>query len=66
MNENFRFNREMSETKNDISRRNFLWIAAAASAVSFGQGISTRNVKPLPRGKPSGIPFLAGFTDIAA
>jgi len=31
----------------------------------FSQGVSTRNVKPLPHGKPSGIPFLARFTDIA-
>ncbi len=30
-----------------------------------GQGVATRNVKPLPRGKPSGIPFHAHFTDIA-
>ena len=28
--------------------------------------MSTRNVKPTPRGKPSGIPFHAKFTDIAA
>jgi hypothetical protein len=56
----------MSEFKKDISRRSFLWMTAAASTFSFGQGVSTRNVKPLPRGKPSGIPFLARFTDIAA
>ncbi|MGA9720075.1 MAG: CRTAC1 family protein [Acidobacteriaceae bacterium] len=55
----------MSESKSDISRRLFLWMTAA-SAVSFGQGISTRNVKPLPRGKPSGLPFPARFTDVAA
>jgi hypothetical protein len=54
----------MSESKNGISRRDFLWMTAA-SAASFGQGVSTRNVKPLPRGKPSGIPFLAHFADIA-
>ena len=30
------------------------------------QGMATRTVKPTPRGKPSGIPFLAKFTDIAA
>jgi hypothetical protein len=39
---------------------------AAASAAAFGQGVSRRVVKPLPRGKPSGIPFLARFTDVAA
>jgi enediyne biosynthesis protein E4 len=38
----------------------------AASTLALGQGITTRNVKPIPRGKPSGIPFLAHFTDVAA
>ncbi len=32
---------------------------------SLGQGISSRGVKPQPRGKPSGRPFNARFTDIA-
>ena len=32
---------------------------------SFAQGIASRNVKPVPRGKPSGLPFDAKFTDIA-
>jgi enediyne biosynthesis protein E4 len=31
----------------------------------WGQGISSRGVKPQPRGKPSGRPFNAHFTDIA-
>src|SRR5205807_4664391 len=48
-----------------ISRRYFLWITGA-STVALAQGVSTRNVKPQPRGKPSGIPFLAHFTDVAA
>src|SRR3989442_878484 len=30
-----------------------------------GQGVSTRNVAPTSRGKPSGLPFNARFTDIA-
>ncbi len=30
-----------------------------------GQGVSTRNVTPTPRSKPSGLPFHAHFTDIA-
>src|SRR5262249_28156554 len=30
------------------------------------QGIATRGVRPLPRGKPSGLPFHAKFTDVAA
>ena len=32
----------------------------------LGQMVSSRGVKPLPRGKPSGIPFHAFFTDVAA
>src|SRR5213082_294863 len=30
-----------------------------------GQGVSTRNITPTSRGKPSGLPFNARFTDIA-
>ena len=30
------------------------------------QGIATRNVRPAPRAKPSGRPFHAQFTDVAA
>lgn len=48
-----------------ITRRDFLWMAAVSSA-GFAQGVSQRKVKPLPRGKPSSIPFLARFTDVAA
>ncbi len=29
------------------------------------QGVSSRGVKPQPRGKPSGRPFVARFTDVA-
>ena len=32
----------------------------------FAQGISSRGVKAQPRGKPSGRPFLARFTDVGA
>jgi len=46
------------------TRREFLWMVA--STVAMGQGVIPRNVKPQPRGKPSGIPFLAHFTDVAA
>jgi enediyne biosynthesis protein E4 len=55
----------MTEAEHRISRRHFLWLTAASS-VSLAQGMAKRNIKPLPRGKPSGIPFLAQFTDIAA
>jgi hypothetical protein len=32
----------------------------------WGQGVSSRGVKAVPRGKPSGLPFNARFVDIAA
>jgi hypothetical protein len=35
-------------------------------ARAFGQGVSSRGVKAQPRGKPSGLPFNACFTDVAA
>ena len=47
------------------TRRNFSRLLAAPALSLSGQGVSTRNVKPLPRGKPSGLPFLAHFTDVA-
>jgi enediyne biosynthesis protein E4 len=46
-----------------MTRRDLLYLLGPAA---FAQGVSTRNVKPTPRGKPSGIPFHARFTDIAA
>jgi enediyne biosynthesis protein E4 len=55
----------MSKAKPHISRRDFLWMATS-STLAMAQGVTTRNLKPLPRGKPSGIPFLAHFTDVAA
>ncbi|MBI1791963.1 MAG: CRTAC1 family protein, partial [Acidobacteria bacterium] len=45
-----------------FSRRQWLgWMGAPL----FAQGVASRNVTPAPRGKPSGRPFLARFTDIA-
>lgn len=41
-------------------------IGGLLATPAFGQGVSSRGVKAQPRGKPSGIPFKAGFTDIAA
>ena len=38
---------------------------ASGSGNIFGQGISSRGVRPQPRGKPSGRPFLARLTDVA-
>jgi len=56
-----------------MTRRELMFrIAGAAgsallvpSRLSFSQGISSRGVKPQPRGKPSGRPFFAHFIDIA-
>jgi enediyne biosynthesis protein E4 len=49
-----------------ITRRQLLALLAAASAPSaFGQGVSSRGVRPQPRGKPSGRPFLSRLTDVA-
>jgi hypothetical protein len=38
----------------------------AVSSAAMAQGVSSRGVKPQPRGKPTGIPFNAHFTDVAA
>ncbi|MGE5055421.1 MAG: CRTAC1 family protein [Acidobacteriota bacterium] len=54
-----------------ITRRELMFKIASAAGASllvpsaFGQGISSRGLKPQPRGKPSGRPFLARFTDVA-
>jgi len=54
-----------------MNRREFL-AALAAGAMSAGVapaqqgGMATRGIKPQPRGKPSGLPFHAKFTDVAA
>ena len=37
----------------------------AAPLLMRAQGVSSREVKAQPRGKPSGVPFLAHFTDVA-
>ena len=33
---------------------------------ALAQGVASRGVRPTPRGKPSGIPFLAQFVDVAS
>ena len=59
-----------------ISRRKVLAMLTASATASFksaaampgiaaGQGVSSRGVRPQPRGKPSGRPFLARFSDVA-
>jgi hypothetical protein len=47
-----------------MTRRTLL--TALPAAFARAQGISSRGVRPTPRGKPSGIPFNAHFTDVAA
>src|SRR5713226_7613035 len=42
------------------------WLAALASPLALrAQGVASRGVRALPRGKPSGLPFHAKFTDVA-
>jgi enediyne biosynthesis protein E4 len=48
-----------------ITRRELLVLLACSARPAFGQGISSRGVKPAPRGKPSGRPFPSRFTDVA-
>jgi len=50
-----------------LSRRRVLALitGAFASPWALGQGVASRKVTALPRGKPSGLPFLAQFTDVA-
>lgn len=49
-----------------ISRREFaaIFVAAAASKVLGQQGMSSRDVKPLPRAPLSSRPFLSNFVDV--
>jgi enediyne biosynthesis protein E4 len=49
-----------------LSRRGLLQLTGVTAARAWAQGIASRSVKPLPRGKPSGAPFHARFTDVAA
>jgi enediyne biosynthesis protein E4 len=48
------------------SRRGFLQLAGVGAARAWAQGVASRGARPLPRGKPSGIPFHARFTDVAS
>ena len=49
-----------------ITRRTLLALLAGAVPSAFGQGVSSRGVRPQPRGKPSGLPFHSRLTDVAA
>ena len=52
-----------------MTRRDMLVLLAAATPgarAQQGSGMATRGVSSQPRGKPSGLPFHARFTDVAA
>jgi hypothetical protein len=52
-----------------LNRRDMLLLLAAGAQAARAQqaeGMASRGVAPQPRGKPSGLPFHARFTDIAA
>src|SRR5579872_2005441 len=49
-----------------MTRRRSMELLFMSALRASGQGESTRNVTPTPRGKPSGLPFHAHFTDVAA
>jgi hypothetical protein len=49
-----------------LSRRSVLPLLGLPPACAWAQGIASRKLKPVARGKPSGHPFHAHFTDIAA
>ncbi|MCC7154083.1 MAG: CRTAC1 family protein [Bryobacterales bacterium] len=48
-----------------ITRRGCLGALGLGATRLLGQGVSSRGVRPQPRGKPSGRPFNARFTDVA-
>ena len=48
-----------------MTRRQYLALLAASTLRLRGQGVSSRSVRPAPRGKPSGLPFNAHFVDVA-
>jgi enediyne biosynthesis protein E4 len=58
----------------DMNRRTLLALLAStayaggarSASARARQGVAPRNVKPAPRGQPSGRPFPARFTDVAA
>ncbi len=48
-----------------ITRRTAIGLIGLPVVHAFGQ-VASRGIKPQPRGKPSGLPFDACFTDVAA
>jgi hypothetical protein len=48
-----------------MTRRSMLALLGSFASSAFAQGISSRGVRPQPRGKPSGRPFRSRLTDVA-
>src|ERR1039457_1431286 len=48
-----------------MNRRQLLGLLCAPALRAQYSGMASRSVKPMPRGKPSGLPFHARFTDIS-
>jgi hypothetical protein len=48
-----------------MTRRHHLALLALSAVRLRAQGVASRGVKAMPRGKPSGLPFNAHFVDIA-
>ncbi|HXA52954.1 MAG TPA: VCBS repeat-containing protein, partial [Candidatus Acidoferrum sp.] len=48
-----------------MTRRDLFSLLGAQAASLYAQGMASRNAKAAPRGKFSGLPFHAKFTDIA-
>jgi enediyne biosynthesis protein E4 len=48
-----------------ITRRSILALLAGSASAAFRQGVSSRGVRPQPRGRPSGLPFHSRLTDVA-
>src|SRR5580704_1790394 len=51
-----------------MTRRDMFWLLASTASGARAQqssGMASRGVAPQPRGKPSGLPFHARFTDVA-
>ncbi|HLY16954.1 MAG TPA: VCBS repeat-containing protein, partial [Bryobacteraceae bacterium] len=48
-----------------LTRRAMLGLLTIPAVRARAQGISSRGVKPMPRGKPSGLPWHSRFVDVA-
>src|SRR6187402_2074854 len=55
----------MDETPSLMTRRLSIATGLGIAGGAYGQGVASRSVRAQPRGKPSGRPFAARFTDVA-